>query len=90
MKTRYIPAIVMLCAGFIFCVCSIHKSESLLAFTEGLLLVLVIFLVIGSIVKVILDKAMKAMEDKKAEDDVKAQPEDEAQNMENIGSSDEN
>ncbi len=87
MKTKYIPAIVMLCAGFIYCVCSIHKSVSLLQFTKGLLLVLVIFLIIGGVVKVILDKAMEAMEDKMVENVVKEQQEGEAETLENIDSS---
>lgn len=87
MKTRYIPAIVMLCAGFIYCVLSIRKSLGLLEFTKGLLLVLVIFLVIGGVVKVILDKAMKALEDKKVEEPAE-EPQEEEETLENIDSSD--
>jgi large-conductance mechanosensitive channel len=68
MKTNHIPAIVMLSAGFIVCICNIRKSVSLFEFTRQLLIVLVIFLIIGFVVKFILDKAMTAMADKKEED----------------------
>jgi large-conductance mechanosensitive channel len=68
MKTNHIPAIVMLSAGFIVCICNIRKSVSLFEFTRQLLIVLVIFLIIGFVVKLILDKVMTAMADKKEED----------------------
>jgi large-conductance mechanosensitive channel len=68
MKTNHIPAIVMLSAGFIVCICNIRKSVSLFEFTRQLLIVLVIFLIIGFVVKLILDKVMTVMADKKEED----------------------
>jgi large-conductance mechanosensitive channel len=68
MKTNHIPAIVMLSAGFIVCICNIRKSVSLFEFTRQLLIVLVIFLIIGFVVKLILDKLMTVMADKKEED----------------------
>jgi large-conductance mechanosensitive channel len=68
MKTNHIPAIIMLSAGFIVCICNIRKSVSLFEFTRQLLIVLVIFLIIGFVVKLILDKLMTVMADKKEED----------------------
>jgi large-conductance mechanosensitive channel len=67
MKTNHIPAIVMLSAGFIVCIFNIRKSVSLFEFTRQLLIVLVVFLIIGGVVKFILDKAMTAMADKTEE-----------------------
>lgn len=41
MKTKPIPAIVMLTAGFITCIVAIFQKMELLAFTKTLLLVLI-------------------------------------------------
>jgi large-conductance mechanosensitive channel len=68
MKTNHIPAIIMLSAGFIVCICNIRKSVSLFEFTRQLLIVLVVFLIIGFVVKLILDKVMNVMADKNEED----------------------
>jgi flagellar biosynthesis/type III secretory pathway M-ring protein FliF/YscJ len=87
MKTNHIPAIVMLSAGFIVCICNIHKSVSLFEFTRQLLIVLVVFLVIGFVVKVVLDRAMAAMADKKEEDTKEEGEEVASENLENIDSS---
>ena len=46
MKTKPIPAIVMLTAGFITCIVAIFQKMELLAFTKTLLLVLIIFYVL--------------------------------------------
>ncbi len=57
MKTKPIPAIVMLTAGFITCIVAIfQKMELLFAFTKTLLLVLIIFYVLGGIAAYILEK----------------------------------
>lgn len=64
MKTNYIPAIVMLSAGFIDCLFAIYQHLSLMEFTRQLLLVLVVFLVLGCVVKIVLDKTMVIMADK--------------------------
>ena len=61
MKNNLLPSLVMLLAGLV-CV-------DLMSFTTRLLTVLVVFYIIGAILKVILSCAFKAMEDrqKKAE-----------------------
>ena len=71
MKTNGIPAIVMLLAGFVDCLIAIRTHMTLGSFTRQLFLVLLIFYVIGCIVKLILDRNMKAMEDiKKVEEEL--------------------
>lgn len=70
MKTNYVPAMVMLAAGFVDCILSIGRDYSLLEFTRQLLLVLLIFLVIGWIARILLDKAMKFFADKKEEEKI--------------------
>jgi phosphotransferase system glucose/maltose/N-acetylglucosamine-specific IIC component len=87
MKTNHIPAIIMLSAGFIVCICNIHKSVSLFDFTRQLLIVLVVFWIIGLVVKAVLDKAMAAMADKKNEDTNEEGEEVTSEKLENIDSS---
>ena len=55
----------MLSAGAIDVVCSIISGLALLEFLKRLLLVMVIFLVIGLVIKLILDKCIAGMADKK-------------------------
>ena len=43
MKTKPIPAIVMLSAGFVTCIIAIYTHMELMAFTKSLLLVLIVF-----------------------------------------------
>lgn len=68
MKTNYVPAIIMLLAGLVDCILAIGKNMSLVDFTRQLLLVLVIFLIIGWIARIVLDKTMKIFADKKEEE----------------------
>ncbi|HCJ75692.1 hypothetical protein ACTQ1U_03930 [Thermoguttaceae bacterium LCP21S3_D4] len=65
MKTKPIPAIVMLTAGFITCIVAIFQKMELLAFTKTLLLVLILFYILGGIAAYILEKNFKAMKDEK-------------------------
>lgn len=65
MKTNGVPAIVMLLAGFIDCIIAIRMHMTLGSFTRQLFLVLLIFYVIGCIVKLILDRNIDKMEDVK-------------------------
>ena len=62
MKTNGVPAIIMLAAGFIDCVIAILTHMSLWNFTRQLLLVLVLFYVIGCVVKMIIDRQKKTQE----------------------------
>lgn len=63
MKTNGVPAIIMLMAGFIDCVIAILTHMTLWDFTRQLLLVLILFYVIGCVVKMIIDRNFKDMEE---------------------------
>ena len=66
MKTNGVPAIVMLLAGFTDCIIAIRTHMTLGSFTRQLFLVLLIFYVIGCMVKLILDRNIDKMEDVKS------------------------
>ena len=69
MKTKPIPAIVMLSAGFVTCIIAIY--------TKSLLLVLIVFYILGGIVKIILDKNFAQMKEEEEETaDTEENPED--------------
>lgn len=55
MKTNSVPAVIMLTAGLIDCIVSIYQRLSLFDFTKQLLIVLVIFYLLGCVVKLLLD-----------------------------------
>lgn len=61
MKTKPIPAIIMLAAGLITCIAGIVTHMETIHFAKILLLVLVIFYVLGCIVKMIIDSNFKEM-----------------------------
>ena len=77
MKTNGVPAIIMLAAGFIDCVIAILTHMSLWNFTRQLLLVLVLFYVIGCVVKMIIDRNFKDMEESKEEQEAEGSGEQE-------------
>ena len=56
MKTKHVPAIVMLTAGLIVCVISIAQHMEFGEFVTTLFLVLICFYILGCVAKVILDK----------------------------------
>lgn len=80
MKTKSVPCIVMLVAGLASCLISISQQVDTMEFTERLLSTLVIFYILGFIIKLILDKAMKnlssAKEDEKDISEADKQEED--------------
>lgn len=70
MKTKDIPAIVMLLAGGVYCLIGIRYQIPLMDFLVQLLIILMIFWIIGGIVRMFLDKFMGEIEDKsKSEED---------------------
>lgn len=104
MKTNGVPAVIMLTAGLVDCVLSIYCRLSLWRFTWQLLLVLVIFYVLGCIVKIIIDCNFKEMSedstetetDTDTEEDIVDEDEEEgpnendnAEELENIDSDEE-
>lgn len=56
MKTKQIPAIIMLVAGFIACLAGMNAHMEVADFLKMLLIVLIVFYVLGCIVKQIIDK----------------------------------
>lgn len=63
MKTKTIPAIIMLTAGFIACIAGIIGHMEVVEFTKMLFIVLIVFYILGSIVKVIIDSNFKEMQE---------------------------
>ena len=63
MKTKSIPAIVMLAAGFVTCVAGILTHMESIRFFKILIAVLIIFYIIGCVAKVIIDRNFKEMEE---------------------------
>ena len=64
MKSKFLPPLVMLLAGFVCSILSLRQRVDLMTFTTRLLSVLVIFYIIGGIMKLVLDKALMVMADK--------------------------
>lgn len=80
MKTKPVPAIVMLIAGFVTCIMAIYTHMELAAFTKRLLLVLIVFYIFGVIIKIILDKNFAEMAEEEPEEETDSQePEEEEQ-----------
>ena len=63
MRTNYVPALVMLTAGFIACVIAIKTGQPLGTFVRQLLLVLILFYILGGVIKLILDRNFGEMDD---------------------------
>ncbi len=63
MKTDHIPALVTLSAGAVYCIVGLSQNLDGFTFAKELLIVLVVFFVIGSILKIILDKSFKDFDD---------------------------
>jgi hypothetical protein len=76
MNTKPIPIIITLIAALVSCVASIIQNVSFTIFTTRLLWAVIIFGVIGSIVKVILDKSLNVMEEETDEENEESELED--------------
>ena len=63
MNTKPIPAIIMLAAGFMTCVVGIVQHFSFGKYIKTLFLVLIGFYLLGWIVKLVLDKGFRVMDD---------------------------
>ena len=63
MYTKPIPAIIMLTAGFVTCIVGIVQHFSFGTYVKTLLLVLIGFYLLGCIVKLVLDKGFRVMDD---------------------------
>ena len=67
MNTKPIPAIIMLSAGFVTCIVGIVQHFSFGTYVKTLFLVLISFYLLGCIVKLILDKGFRVMDDPAAD-----------------------
>lgn len=78
MKTKPIPALVMLFAGVVACLVAIFRGMDSYDFLKMLLFVLVGFYVAGCVIKVILDKNFqeKEQEDATGEEETQGQEEE--------------
>lgn len=77
MKTKDIPAMVMLLAGGVYCLIGIRYQIPLMDFSVQLLIVLLIFWIMGGIVRMVLDRFMGEIEDKaKTEETEEAEEKD--------------
>ena len=77
MKTNYVPAIVMLLAGGVYCLFGIYKQVPLMDFCIQLLTVLIIFWIIGGIIRMVLDRFMGEIEDKSKETEEESEEDEE-------------
>ena len=64
MKTKDIPAIVMLLAGGVYCLIGIRYQIPLMDFLVNLLIILIFFWMFGGIIRMVLDRFMGEIEDK--------------------------
>lgn len=60
-KTNYLPAIVTLLAGFIYCLMGLRDQVELTDFMVQLLIVLLVFYILGGIIKIALDVCMEKL-----------------------------
>lgn len=87
MKTKPIPAIVMLTAGFITCMLGIYRRMEFLPFAKMLLIVMICFYILGGIAAYILEKNFTEMkEENEAEE---AEQEENQEELENVESDEE-
>ena len=68
MKTNYVPAIVMLLAGGVYCLFGICYQTPLIEFLVQLLSILIIFWIIGGVIRMAFDRLIIKFEDKPEED----------------------
>lgn len=81
MKTNYVPAIVMLLAGAVYCLCGLMSGTPLFEFTVQLLIVLLVFYVLGGIIRIVLDKFMGEVEKKEEVQSVEETSQEETENQ---------
>ncbi|MBR5637563.1 MAG: hypothetical protein IKW81_11600 [Pseudobutyrivibrio sp.] len=62
MNTKPIPIIITLAAAFLSCVISIVQRVEFAVFVSRLLVVVIIFLCMGTVIKMILDYAFRTLE----------------------------
>lgn len=89
MKTKDVPAIIMLLAGGVYCLFGILYKIPLMDFTIQLLIVLIIFWIFGGIVRMVLDRFIGEIEVKEEEEDSKESEGSEEESDSDAGSKEE-
>ena len=85
MKTKDVPAIIMLLAGGVYCLFGIIYKIPLMEFLMHLLVILLVFWMFGGIVRMILDRFMGEIVVKK-EEELESSEEEEEENESEEGS----
>lgn len=73
MKTKEIPAIIMLIAGGVYCLLGIYNQIPLMDFCVQLLMILLGFWMLGGIVRMVLEHFIGELEDKAKEEEEEAE-----------------
>lgn len=68
MKTKTIPAIIMLTAGFVACIAGIIGHMETIKFTKMLFIVLILFYILGSVIKIVIDSNFKEVQKEETTD----------------------
>lgn len=90
MKTKDVPAIIMLLAGGVYCLFGILHQIPLTEFLLHLLAILLIFWMFGGIIKMVLDRFMgELVEEKEDEKDAEGEDSNGESNDDVLGTSDE-
>ena len=76
MKTKEIPAVVMLIAGGVYCLLGIFCKIPLMDFLVQLLVVLLVFWILGGIVRMVLDHFIGEIEEEAQEEEEEAEEKD--------------
>lgn len=84
MKTDNVPALVMLIAGVVYCLIGICCGIELTCFLSQLLIVLIVFLIIGNILKAVFDKTMSIEEPETIEENTELSMEESEELIEDI------
>lgn len=68
MKTKPIPALITLTAGFITCIVSFLNQVSMGTFVKNLCLVVVIFFVLGNVIRFVIERNFRDQVEEQAEE----------------------
>lgn len=82
MKTKSVPAIIMLTAGFIACIAGMYAHMEVAGFMKMLLIVLIVFYILGCLVKMVLDKNFAEVPEEETTDGEEVQSDEEASESE--------
>ena len=89
MKTKEIPAVVMLIAGGVYCLLGIFCKIPLMDFLVQLLVVLLVFWILGGIVRMVLDHFIGEIEEEAQEEEEEAEEKDAEEESEESENDDE-